>query len=188
MAVDLLILAAGAGRRFGGNKLLAFWRGRPLLETLLDNAAGAHVDSINLVLGRYATELEAHLQSLATAEIKRFVYSDWQLGMGNSLAFGVAQLPLHNAVLVLLADQPLIEAADLQKILESGRANPDRIICAEFSGTRAVPALFPPQYKNQLKILSGDRGAQALLSAPDVIALPLANAAFDVDFPADLAE
>lgn len=192
MAVDVLILAAGAARRFGGNKLLALWRGRPLLEHVLEKAALLDADSINLVSGAYATELEGFLReekyfkNLSELGIKHFFYSDWQLGMGNSLAFGVSQLPPENAVLVLLGDQPLIEVADLQKVLNLSRQNPDKIVCAEFSGTRGVPALFPAEYKNQLKLLSGDRGAKALLSAPDVIALPMPEAEIDIDLPSDL--
>lgn len=192
MAVDVLILAAGAGRRFGGNKLLVLWRDRPLLEYVLDKAALLDAHSINLVSGAYAAELEEflreekYLKNSSELGIKHFFCSDWQLGMGNSLAFGVAQLPPENAVLVLLADQPLIEVADLQKMLSLSRQNPDKIVCAEFAGTRGVPALFPAEYKNQLKLLSGDRGARALLSAPDVIALPMPEAEIDIDLPSGL--
>lgn len=190
MAVDVLILAAGAARRFGGNKLLALWHGRPLLEHVLEKAALLDADSINLVSGAYAAELEEFLRekrlnNFSSPPKKCFFYSDWQLGMGNSLAFGVAQLPPENAVLVLLADQPLIEVADLQKVLNLSRQNPDKIVCAEYLGTRGVPALFPAEYKNQLKLLSGDRGARALLSAPDVIALPMPEAEIDIDLPSD---
>lgn len=193
MAVDVLILAAGAGRRFGGNKLLALWRGRPLLDYVLEKAKSLDAASVNLVSGAYATELENFLarqnyfNNPPDIGNKHFFYADWQLGMGNSLAFGVAQLPQQNAVLVLLADQPLIELADLQKMLALGQQRPTQIICAEFAGTRGVPALFPPEYKNRLSVLSGDRGAKALLSQTDVITLPLANAAVDIDLPADLA-
>src|SRR5688572_2141379 len=190
MAVDVLILAAGAGRRFGGNKLLALWRGRPLLDYVLEKAKSLDTASVNLVSGAYVTELEnflARSNYFNNPLIKHFFYADWQLGMGNSLAFGVAQVPPKNSVLVLLADQPLIELADLQKMLALGQQHPTRIICAEFAGTLGVPALFPPEYKNRLSVLSGDRGAKALLSQTDVITLPLANAAVDIDLPSDLA-
>jgi molybdenum cofactor cytidylyltransferase len=187
MTVDVLILAAGAARRFGGNKLLALWNERPLLEHVLEKAAALDADSVNLVLGGYAAELEVFLKSRQGPPMNHFFYSDWQLGMGSSLAFGVVQLPPQNAVLVLLADQPLIELADLQKLLALGRQNLAQIVCAEFAETRGVPALFPPEYKNRLKLLSGDRGAKALLCANDVITLPLANAAVDIDLPSDLA-
>lgn len=192
MGVDVLILAAGAGRRFGSNKLLALWRGRPLLEHVLEKVALLDVDSINLVLGAYATEIEellrekSHIDNLPSPLPKCFIYSDWQLGMGDSLAFGVSQLPSENAVLVLLADQPLIELGDLQKLLVLGRKNPDKIVCAEFAGTRGAPALFPPEYKTRLRLLSGDRGAKILLSFPDVITVDLFNAAIDIDSPSDL--
>jgi len=193
MPLDVLILAAGAARRFGGNKLLALWQGRPLLAYILEKSALLGADSINLVTGAYAPELEdflrkeGYLNTLDRPAVKQLFYSDWQLGMGNSLAFGVVHLPPQNAVLILLADQPLIAPADLQKMLVLGRQNPAKIVCAEFSGTRGVPALFPSKYKNQLRLLSGDRGAKALLSAKDVVTLPLANAAIDIDLPSDLA-
>lgn len=189
MGLDILILAAGAARRFGGNKLLARWRGHPLLEHVLAAAESVRANSINLVFGAYADEVQAYLQSRpAASHIKHFVNADWQSGMGSSLAFGIAQLPQENAVLVLLADQPLIAPADLQNILALGQKNPHKIICAEFSATRGPPALFPAQYKNELRLLAGDRGAKALLHSADVLTISVAAAAVDIDSPPDLSQ
>lgn len=191
--VDILIMAAGGSRRFGSCKLLADFRGAPLLSYPLDAAlelSHRHsriISSVNLVLGGYASEIEFFLESRRN-QVNIFHCPDWDKGLGHSLAFGVARLRAENAVLVMLADQPLIEVADLEALLRSVEPNPGKIICAEFSSTLGVPAVFPAHMKNSLLQLQGDKGAKALLMGEGdrVVTIPIAGAASDIDKPDDL--
>jgi molybdenum cofactor cytidylyltransferase len=187
-ALDVLILAAGASHRFGGCKLLAQWRGMTLLEHVLDRALALQANSVNVVIGGYAEELRTICGREPWSACRLLYCPDWALGMGSSLAFGIAQLPAANAVLVLLADQPAVELADLNRILACGRTCPDRIVCAEFAGTLGVPALFPPAFKHQLLHLKGDRGAKVLLLQNPAEPIPIASAALDIDTPSDLSQ
>ena len=187
--VDVLILAAGRARRFGSCKLLAQWQGVTLLEHVLQKAVALPVRSVNLVLGGYATEISTFLRQRHFSHVNLFYCDSWAAGIGQSLAYGVAQLPNGNAVMILLADQPLIELSDLQQMLEHGGADVGRLVCAEFAGTLGVPALFPARFKNGLLQCCGDRGAKALLHehAAEAVKIALARAAVDIDSPSDLA-
>ena len=72
--VSAILLAAGAGSRFGGGKLLASFGGRPLIEATLSNLRGAPVDEIIVVVG---TEGE-RLRSISIAHEARVVVNpDW---------------------------------------------------------------------------------------------------------------
>ena len=56
--VSAIVLAAGAGRRFGGAKLLATLDGRPILQHVLDTIAGADLGDVIVVLGADADAVE----------------------------------------------------------------------------------------------------------------------------------
>jgi len=87
----------------------------------------------------------------------------------------------------MLADQPLIAAEDIQRIIQLGVENPRKIICAEFADTIGVPALFPAEFKKDLLQLKGDRGAKVVLMGHEskLVKLPLREAGFDLDLPGD---
>jgi molybdenum cofactor cytidylyltransferase len=183
MKLDGLILAAGNSSRFGGCKLLANWQGKPVLDRVIDVTQSLPLERLAVVTGAYHRDIADYFNN-RTLEL--FYCADWQVGMGNSLAYGVSQLPPENAVLVLLGDQPLIDTDDLQQLLTTWKANPHKITCAAFASTRGVPAIFPATAKPWLLQLSGDRGAKGLLNGSDVCAVPMPNAAFDVDTRSDL--
>lgn len=192
--IDILIMAAGASRRFGGCKLLAQWRGAPLISHSLNTAikfskiSERSIGSINMVSGAYHDQLRGFVQQNYASKINLLNYPNWSLGLGHSIAYGVSQLPLENSVLIMLADQPLIAMEDIQRIIDLTLKNPGKIICAEFASTIGVPALFPAEFKKYLHQLTGDRGAKVVLVEHEnnLIKLLLNAAAFDVDLPADL--
>lgn len=204
--LDCLILAAGASTRFDGCKLLAEWQGRTLLGWTLAAARTLPLASITLVTGAYHNELVAHCAAACEVEnraedqtenralqqnqnqkkqppLQIYHCDTWQRGMGHSLAQGVAQLPTDNAVLILLGDQPLIDATDLQHLVSTWRAHPEHSCCASFADTLGVPAIFPAHNKPALQQLDGDRGAKSLLLNPAnaVSHVPMTNAAIDID-------
>lgn len=193
--IDCLILAAGAARRFGGCKQLADWEGRPLLAASIAAARALQPARIVVVAGAFYTQLLQALPELEAAPTKHrhrpvelLEFRAWDLGLGHSLACGIRQLQSGNPVLVLLGDQPLVSAQDLRNLYRTWRRNPDKIACASFANTLAVPAIFPAQYKARLYQCRGERGAKTLLlgGAGQVLPVAMPAAEFDVDTPADL--
>ncbi len=191
LALDILILAAGSASRFGGCKLLADWQGQPLITASINAANALKPEKIIIVAGAFYSQLkESRLieAQLNTVDVELIEFRDWPLGMGHSLAFGVSQLPNNNPVLILLGDQPLISAQDLQNLYNAWCAQPTQIACASFASTIGVPAIFPARFKPELLACTGDRGAKILMTryANELIKVPIPNAEFDVDTPTDL--
>lgn len=194
--LDCLILAAGGASRFGSCKQLADWQGRPLLATSIAIARALEPARILVVAGAFYSqlmqmqpELDAELTGSTDRPIELLNFPAWQLGVGNSLAFGVKELQNSRPVLVLLGDQPLVNAQDLRNLLQAWCKHPDKIACASFANTWGVPALFPAHFKARLYQCRGDRGAKKLMmDYPDqVVPVVMPSAEFDVDTPADLA-
>jgi CTP:molybdopterin cytidylyltransferase MocA len=114
-----IVLAAGAGRRFGGRKQLALLRGRPLLEHALAAAAAGPGSDTILVLGAAAAEVEAGIQ---TGEARVVRCPDWERGPAASLRAGVAAVGEDAvAVLVTLGDEPFVSPAAGRRLLAARR-------------------------------------------------------------------
>jgi len=183
-----IVLAAGAGIRFGGGKLLADWRGRPLVLAAVDAALAAPVDAVIVVLGCEAARVAEALAAVTDARLRIVVADDWAEGLSASLRAGVTSLASESlGFLLFLGDMPLIPP-DL----------PPRVLTALEGGAAAVqpfhdrtpahPVGFSAALYDQLRRLTGDAGAGALLRGrSDVVRLSCgeAGAVFDVDRPDD---
>ena len=182
-----VLLAAGAGRRYGGIKQLAEIEGEPMLRRVAQRALAAGVPLI-VVTGARAARVERALTALPLL-IER--HRGWAEGIGSSLAAGVrracAQFPCASAVLVCLADQPLLDTALLVRLLERHRVAPTAILVSSLQRASTPPVLFPRDCFERLMAWRGTRGAHALLEreAHRVERFDCAQA-LDVDTPADL--
>ena len=160
--VSVVVLAAGAGSRFGGGKLLARFGGRALIEATLDGLRGAPVDETIVVVG---TEGE-RLRSVSTAHGARVVENrDWAEGMSTSVRAGLdACSPGSRAAVVVLADQPLVGAGAVGRLVEAFESGA-RVAVATYGGEPRNPALIAREIWPLLgREMSGDRGARAVLA------------------------
>ena len=159
--ISAVVLAAGAGSRFGGGKLLASFGGRSLIEATLDGLRGAPVDETIVVVG---TEGE-RLRSVSIAYGARVVENQyWAEGMSTSVRVGLrACSPEARAAVVALADQPLVGAGAVGRLVEAFEGGA-RVAVATYAGKQRNPALFSREVWPLLeREMSGDRGARAVL-------------------------
>lgn len=155
------MLAAGSGSRFGGGKLLAPFGGRPLIEATLSGLRRAPVDEIIVVVG---TEGE-RLRSISTAYETRIVQNpDWAEGMSTSVQAGLrACTPVARAAVVCLADQPLVGAEAVDKLVQAFQRGA-KVAVATYGGEMRNPVLFAREvWPLLLHEMSGDRGAREFL-------------------------
>jgi molybdenum cofactor cytidylyltransferase len=184
-----ILLAAGGSSRLGVPKQLARLRARPLLLHALAAARGALGDAeIVVVLGASALRLRALLRREAP-DVRTVLNARWQSGLASSLQAGVRSVPRDaHAVLVMLVDQPNVDAVALRRLLAAWRRRPALPAAAFYSGSAGVPAVLPRRLWPALLALSGDAGARAVLrDAPAVTLVALPEAEFDVDTREDLA-
>jgi molybdenum cofactor cytidylyltransferase len=184
-AVGCTILAAGAGRRFGGPKPLASLAGEPLVRRAVTAACGSAAGRVAVITG--AHDLGDALEGLP---VERVDNPDWASGVASSIRCAVGWARRHqlDALLIATVDQPHLDARHLDRLLEAS----DRGRCltaSAYSALLGVPALFPRRFFPALARLTGDVGARALLRDPANGALPVPwpPGAVDVDFAAELA-
>jgi molybdenum cofactor cytidylyltransferase len=107
--------------------------------------------------------------------------------MATSLRAGLAAVPRGaQAALVLLVDQPRVDAAALRHLVAAWLRRPGLPAAARYAGRMGVPAVLPRRYWRALRALDGDEGARFLLRDARVTSVDMPEAALDVDTPADL--
>jgi molybdenum cofactor cytidylyltransferase len=195
-ALEAVVLAGGAGSRFGGGKLTAPWRGGALIEGALAAALAAPGRSVTVVTGadgKVEAAARAFAERTGQADRLRLLHcSDHAEGMGATLRAGVASLPPDSAgVFVFLGDMPLIPPAILPA-LATAIAHGALAAAPSFEGRRGHPVLFSAALLPQLRTLTGDQGAREVLSTLGK-RLVLVDAAdrgvlVDVDRPEDLRD
>ena len=164
--VSAVVLAAGAGSRFGGGKLLAEFCGRPLIEATLEGLRGAPVDETIVVVGDGVGTEGERLRKLSVAYGARVVENrDWADGMSTSVRAGLnACSPNARAAVVVLGDQPLVGAGAVGRLVGAFRGGA-RAAVATYDGEPRNPALFARDLWPLLeREMSGDRGARAVLA------------------------
>jgi CTP:molybdopterin cytidylyltransferase MocA/SAM-dependent methyltransferase len=183
-----LVLAAGAGSRFGGGKLLARIGGRPVLQHVLDALATAGVLQVVVVLGRDAEAVEAAIDWRAE---RRVVNPDPERGLASSLHVGFEAVgPGAGAVLVALGDQPLVSAEVVRSLVDAPDEGGRPIVVPAYADERGRnPVLLRPAAFPLVAEAAGDRGLGPVLEAnPGLVAeIPVPGGNPDVDTPADLA-
>lgn len=189
MSIHILILAAGLSSRMrGGDKLLEQVDGQPLLRQVCQSAlaTGCPV-TVALPLDRPKRQ-----DAIADLPVAAIPVMNAHQGMAASLVTGVAALPDHAAILLLLADLPEITATDLQTVLAESRLYPNAILRgAAADGTAGHPVLFPADLRDELLTLKGDEGARSVLfhhaNRMRLVPLPDRHATTDLDTPEDWA-
>lgn len=182
-----VILAAGASRRLGQSKqLLGGADGESLVHRAARLALATSPQTGVIVLGADADRVFAAVRDLP---LRRIDCADWQRGMGASLRAGIAALAADVAgALVVLCDQPALDAAHLTRLCAAWRAHPARAAASAYAGAIGVPAILPRGWFGELGGLNGDVGARDLLARHRAEVSVVVNEALarDVDRAADL--
>ncbi|MDJ0645110.1 MAG: nucleotidyltransferase family protein [Flavobacteriaceae bacterium] len=181
--IGILILAAGSSSRMGEPKQLLPYRHTTLLGWAIEQAQASKADEILCVLGARAEEIETAVKGYG---VKTIYNRNHKKGLSSSIISGVKELVDRDALLIMLADQPLVTSYYLNSLIYQYFEHPKNIISSTYGASLGVPAIFPQQYFDQLLDLKGDKGAKSLLNecASDVIKVSGINL-IDVDLPED---
>ncbi|WP_445382182.1 nucleotidyltransferase family protein [Robiginitalea sp. IMCC43444] len=186
-AISCVILAAGASSRMGSPKALLPWGKQSVLRHLLQQAKKAGLEQLIVVSG---ANQQGIAQELPAGTAKLCHNSSWINGMGSSIRQGVIctkqYFPQAEGILVLLADQPLVDEQYVNRMLQHFHQNPECIIATEYTEGAGVPALFPRRHFNELANLKPGGGAKALIrncSPGELVLLQAGDAGRDMDTP-----
>ena len=184
-----VVLAAGGSSRLGQPKQLVEWRGETLLARTARIALEAACSPVVVVLGCESGRMQ---HALAGLDVLTVVNAEWPSGMASSLRTGAAawseSSPHGTDVLLLVCDQPQVEAEDLRRLLAVHTSQGRDVTASAYSGRLGVPAVFRRNLLDELMAITGDQGARAVIERHRQQAgiLDLPTAAIDVDSPGDL--
>jgi molybdenum cofactor cytidylyltransferase len=155
MTVGVLLLAAGSSRRFGSDKRRAvLGDGRTLLQTVIDSIRASGLP-LRVCLSAEDDALAGELGKHGIATIRCTRASE---GMGGTLGEGAAALPPWDAVLVALADMPVIRPETYARVAAHAERGG---ICVPFTGgAQGHPVAFGAEFLGELARCRQDRGAR----------------------------
>lgn len=181
-----VLLAAGSGSRLGRPKALVLLCGRSLAARGIELLQAGGADPVVVVLGA------AQLAESPGAGVLTVHNPDWASGMGSSLAAGLAAVPAGcGAAVIALADQPLVGAAAVRRLIDAHAAGAS-VAVACYEGKPRNPVLLSREHWAEVVSLAhGDVGARPFLRAhPDLVTLVECadtGRPDDIDAPEDLA-
>ncbi|QLG46912.1 nucleotidyltransferase family protein [Costertonia aggregata] len=181
--IPALILAAGASTRMGQPKQLLPWGNSSLLQHAIKVVKASKCNNIYLVLGANSSLIE---DTITDPDVTIINNETWKLGLGNSIAVGIRKinaLESPNGILIMLADQPFIDQAHLDRLIHTFQHGKKNIIATLYHQKNGVPALFHSTYFSELVQLNDDFGAKGIINTykNDVVSIASQNNSIDID-------
>ena len=187
MKIGCVVMAAGFGRRFGGNKLtVEFDGGLSLIECALAAVPGDKLERV-VVVTQYPEVAELTKQYGFTS----LPNPHPEIGQSESIRIGLAALSDCDAVMFQVADQPKLQKQTVSRLIDFAADHPDRIVGLGHNGRRGNPCIFPARLFPELMALTGDHGGRSVIMAheEDLLLLEVSPAQLvDIDTPQQLEE
>lgn len=155
MKLIAVILAAGAGQRMGGvAKALIEIEGETVLARLLKSLEQAKVTEVLIISGAHHEAIKALAQPYRARVLRNPAP---ELGQQSSVRLALESVgSAYDALLMMLCDQPLIEARDIQELAEAFRVQPQFDFCLPVvQGQRGNPVMV--SHRAVQSILAMDR-------------------------------
>lgn len=188
MSIGAIVLAAGRSSRMGAAKQLALIDGEPMLRRTVEAVIGSGLTPVVVVTGHESEHVGAALKGLSVTLVRN---PDYARGLSTSLKAGLEALPDDlDGALIALGDMPRVTAEDIAALAAAfdpaeGRA----IVVPVHAGKRGNPVLWAQAFFPEIKALSGDTGAKAIIAANAEAVFEVERGPgvlTDVDTPADL--
>jgi molybdenum cofactor cytidylyltransferase len=162
----IILLAAGNSSRLGRPKQLLKWQsGLTLLEHMVTVALQTQCQPVVVVLGSHFELLHQLIENQQVCVVKN---ETPESGIGSSIAVGFTHLQNHfpevDSAVILLCDQPLVNARTLEQLIHEHKQSEKSIIVSKYGeGNIGPPVLFDKKHFKDLSKLTGDQGAKALI-------------------------
>ncbi len=161
--IGAVVLAAGTSSRMGQPKQILRLGERTVLAQTLENLRGGRIEEIVLVLGFAA---ETIVRQITLEGVKVVINQQYREGMGSSLRSGLAALaPDINAALIVLADQPFVRPATVDRLIDGYIESGAQIAIPTYRGFRGNPVLLDRSVFAEVMALTGDIGCRAIFGS-----------------------
>ena len=164
-----VIMASGLGKRFGTNKLMADFHGKPMILRALAATEGLFSDRV--VVTRHES-----IASLCRERNVDVVLHNLP-NRNDTIRLGLEALGDLDCCVFLPGDQPLLRRETVAMLLENWKENPDKIIRPVYEDTVGSPVLFPSWAFPELRSLPEGKGGSAVVRnhPHDVLQVPVAD-------------
>lgn len=179
--ISAIFLAAGESKRMGKPKLLLPFNDSTILEQSVDNLLNSRVDEVIVVVGNRAREMT---EKLAKRPVKIVVNPAYREGMSTSIVKGLSMVDRKTlAIMLVLADQPLIDKETINKLIETFLSHDKGIAIPAYQGKRGHPIIFSAKYKEELQELKGDAGGRQIIRGhpDDVLEVAVNSPSINID-------
>jgi molybdenum cofactor cytidylyltransferase len=190
--IAVVILAAGRSSRMGvENKLLADVGGKPMVRRVAEAALASAARPVIVVTGHQAAQVRGALSGLAVTLVENPDYAE---GLSTSLRCGLDALPDDvDGAVIALGDMPGVAASDIDRMIAAFNPLEGRAICVpSVGGKRGNPVLWARAFFPEMRQVTGDTGARALIAAygEAVCEVPMTGdgVLVDIDEPQALAD
>jgi molybdenum cofactor cytidylyltransferase len=162
--IGCVLLAAGAGKRFGGGKLLHVIDGEPMIARALRLYATLPFAARVCVTRAEETQIQ---QLAHETGVPVVINPDPERGVGTSVAIAteaiLAREPALDGILYAVADQPYLKQESVEKLIEAFMEHPGDIVSLCFEKRRGNPVIFPAEFYPELCALKEDTGGGAVI-------------------------
>lgn len=182
-------MAAGSSSRLGHPKQLVRFKGKSLLQQVVDMADSFKFDSQILVLGANSEEITRNIDHRS---FKIVINENWKKGMSTSIKVGLTEsLKLEkdlDHILMLVSDQPFVDRKNMEKLIKVQFSGNSEATFSEYDDNIGVPAIFSRELFSELQKLEGDHGAKKLIYDTDINyqAVKFEKGSIDVDTREDV--
>jgi molybdenum cofactor cytidylyltransferase len=171
MMLSAIVLAAGMSTRMGQNKLLLDFKDKPLITHAVDTLLASEIDEVIVVLGNEADKVRDKLRGRPVRLVEN---PDFREGLSTSVRTGVNAVSRQaDGIMVYLADQPLLEPADVNRILRAfthAKEVGKSMVVPFFDGQRGNPVLLESSYRDAILEVVGDVGCKGVIKRyPDQV-------------------
>lgn len=187
-AAGVIILAAGASKRMGQPKQLLPYKDSTLLIHTIKTALSSFCSPVVVVLGANIEQIKSEISDLPVQIADN---KNWQEGMASSIRCGLEEILKINkslkSVVILLCDQPFVDALQINKLVEASHITHKSIVISKYEHAEGVPVLFTKEHFKELFHLKGKEGAKRLLKIhkDSVYKVPFPQGVVDIDTPDD---
>ena len=162
--IAVVILAAGESSRMHQTKQLLPWGKSTLLGSAIKEALQSNSEKVYVVLGAKAETIQMQCNS---TDVSWILNKNWKRGMGSSISCAINHVNLktdYDGILIMLCDQPLIDADYLNKMISTFKRSNKGIVATAYKHRKGVPVLFHKKYLEELSNLDGNLGAKKIIA------------------------
>lgn len=160
--ISAIVLAAGKSERMDRCKQLVNFGDKYMVDQVISSVEKSKVGEIIVVLGHRAEDIR---RKISRRDVKMVINEEYEGGMSTSLKAGLLEVSDRtDAVLVVLADQPLIEPETIDRLIDEYRKSESSIVAPIYKGVRGNPVILDISLRDEIMSIRGDIGARNILN------------------------